>query len=154
MGKDDLRDELQSVIGDSKAIVDLDVPDLLCSRHAAVYRETWPSGYPLTIPMMFDALAQDKAWAAELDAGEGDVAATVKKALQRIPACCRLGPDRMLCIWQEIHKLVPTFGRVAFCRVCGRCSLGSSVEGQNVSFTHVCWRCLLYRMHTTDPNVH
>lgn len=135
---------------------------VLCLRHGEVFREKWPSGYPLFLVMAFQKV-DEQTPANEYPVKEGmdkeQRARAVEAWLDINPLCCRLSPDGLLKLYLEIHKELgedSPFKRES-CQNCRSVAPGAPYRiqmgprGPLQRYRHVCFYCVIHRMVRLNP---
>lgn len=130
----------------------LDVPQLLCTWHNKPFAAKWPQGY-LTYSMeAFQRILNEESIQTAALHDVGNVPGLLKKK----PACCRLGRDKLLQLYYDVHKLCNEHGSdspwcLDICDWCKLAGIGGPMtfpmwQGHE-TFTHLCFPCLLDCVH-------
>lgn len=123
-----------------------------CGLHGQPFRKAWPRGMAPVVIMVIDEVLRDpELWATadEIVAARPELAKPfegVREALSDVPACCRVGADRMLQLYREAE-----LGRYRRCKVCRREGVGCPMYSKDpntlkvTKLPHVCFRCVVYK---------
>ena len=122
--------------------IDLDYTQVFCPRHGQPFREDWPKGYIVASLELLKEVMNSETFQKLTD---GQVS-MINSLLRARPLCERVSAATLLRVY-----IVAGIGRERRCELCRDRGLGTSFNmgrpnGQVVSYRHVCFNCVIYRL--------
>ena len=136
---------------DRPPVIELSFDRMFCAIHGEPFREQWPRDAVIFQLRAIEFLLHDEptrteaAQLAGLATGTPPDPKMIEAVLDKRPACCRLGGERLLEVYEFQHAN-KGIGAKGFCPNCGRFALGAPYRNNTPSgvqrLPHVCFRCV------------
>lgn len=121
---------------------------VLCPRHGEIFRENWPSGYPIFMVEAFGSLKLREEVPLELSIEDHNK--WIEKHLDEKPMCCRYTRDELLKLFLNARKW-----KRRLCINCKELRDGAAFhvtlpDGEQKRYRHVCLWCVIYKLEPHD----
>jgi hypothetical protein len=109
---------------DPSRMIDMSNERMTCPVHGEPFREHWPKGYGVYCVWTLRALLNNPAFIADVERLGGDYGEDfklgVERALDELPACCRLGPVLLFSAYHAAQEATAVWRPSSLCVACGQ----------------------------------